>query len=59
MKPGGTSRFIGFCAVLAAVSLLPGCGPTTSRKGIVAYDFIESFPLSAKTCFDDVNPSHS
>ena len=46
MKPGGTSRFIGFCAVLAAVSLLPGCGPTTSRKGIVAYDFIESFPLS-------------
>ena len=46
MKSGGTSRFIGFCAVLAAVSLLPGCGPTTSRKGIVAYDFIESFPLS-------------
>ena len=45
MKPG-TSRFIGFCAVLAALSLPPACGPTTSRKGIVAYDFIESFPLS-------------
>ena len=46
MKLGVTSRFIGFCAVLAAVSLLPACGPTTSRKGLVAYDFIESFPLS-------------
>ena len=46
MKLGVTSRFIGFCAVLAAVSLLPECGSTTSRKGIVAYDFVESFHLS-------------
>ncbi len=46
MKPGRGSRFIRSCAVLAVVSLLPHCGPTTSRKGIVAYDFVESFPLS-------------
>ena len=46
MKRGRGSRFIRSCAVLAAVSLLVKCGPTPSRKGIVAYDFVESFPLS-------------
>ena len=46
MRPGGTPRFVGFGALLAAVSLLPRCGPTTPRKDIVAYDFVESFPLS-------------
>ncbi len=46
MKPGRGSRFIRSCAALAVVGLLPSCGPTASRKGIVAYDFVESFPLS-------------
>ena len=45
MKPGGTSRFIGFCAVLAAVSLLPGWWADNLKEGYRCIRFHREFPF--------------